>query len=245
MNTHEFIKAVFYQTEENGKLDAYKKGLPIGKDENGEILLAQKPEKPLTARNTCVTGMGRTDFIRRMIITLSCLYEKDQACFFVLSPRVEYGELLRLHAVDITIPYLRGKEDLNKAMDTLKELVRMRATGAGYPHLFLVLDGLDELPDAQNTGELEEYRAISELLMRKDGVDIITGVDLSKSIFAGYPGAFLGVGNCLVTTREEGEADVTYVDDDSSLTLPTPISYPSEPTVMESVVFLNTLSSNE
>ena len=244
MTTQEFIEAVFRETEGNEKLEEYKKGLPIGRDENGNILLAQKRDKTLTVRNTCATGAGKTDFIRRLIITLSCLYEKDQACFFVLSPKTEYGELLRLHSADVTVPYIRNKEDINKVVETLKELMRMRELGAGHPRLFLVLDGLEELPDAKQNGELEEYRVIIELLMRKNGVDIITGVDLGKSIFAGYPGAFLGIGNCLVTTREEGQADVTYVGDDSSLTLPVPMTYPCEPSVLDSIIFLNQVPSN-
>lgn len=177
MNTHEFINAIYHQTEENEKLEEYKKGLPIGKDEEGNILLAQKREKSLMIRNTCVTGLKRTEFIRRLVITLSCLYEKDQACFFVLSPRVEYGELLRLNSVDITVPYLRGKEDLQKCVETLKELLRIRSTGSGHPHCFLILDGLEELSDVCENGELEEYRKIYELLMRKAEMDVITGVD--------------------------------------------------------------------
>ena len=244
MNTQEFMKALFLETEGNEKLEEYKKGLPIGRDENGNILLAQKRDKTLTVRNTCATGAGRTDFIRRLIITLSCLYEKDQACFFVLSPKTEYGDLIRLHSADVTVPYIRNKEDIDKAVETLKELMRMRELGTGHPRLFLVLDGLEELPDAKKNGELEEYRAIYELLMRKNGVELITGVDLGKSIFAGYPGAFLGIGNCLVTTREEGQADVTYVGDDSSLTLPVPMTYPCEPSVLDSIIFLNQVPSN-
>lgn len=244
MNTHEFINAIYHQTEENEKLEEYKKGLPIGKDEEGNILLAQKREKSLMIRNTCVTGLKRTEFIRRLVITLSCLYEKDQACFFVLSPRVEYGELLRLNSVDITVPYLRGKEDLQKCVETLKELLRIRSTGSGHPHFFLILDGLEELSDVCENGELEEYRKIYELLMRKAEMDVITGVDLTKSIFAGYPSTFVGVGNCLVTTQESGKADVTYVEDDSTLSLPALVAYPDEPTVMDSIVLLNTLSGN-
>ena len=244
MNTQEFMKALFLETEGNEKLEEYKKGLPIGRDENGNILLAQKRDKTLTVRNTCATGAGRTDFIRRLIITLSCLYEKDQACFFVLSPKTEYGDLIRLHSADVTVPYIRNKEDIDKAVETLKELMRMRELGIGHPRLFLVLDGLEELPDAKKNGELEEYRAIYELLMRKNGVELITGVDLGKSIFAGYPGAFLGIGNCLVTTREEGQTDVTYVGDDSSLTLPVPMTYPCEPSVLDSIIFLNQVPSN-
>ena len=244
MTTQEFMETLFRQAEGNEKLEEYKKGLPIGRDENGNILLAQKREKTLTVRNTCATGAGRTDFIRRLIITLSCLYEKDQACFFVLSPKTEYGELLRLHSADVTVPYIRNKEDIGKAVETLKELLRMRELGTGHPYLFLVLDGLEELPDAKQNGELEEYRAINELLMRKNGVELITGVDLGKSIFAGFPGAFLGIGNCLITTREEGQADVTYVGDDSSLTLPVPMTYPCEPSVLDSIIFLNQVPSN-
>ena len=244
MNTQEFMKAIFHQTEENGKLEEYKNGLPIGMEENGKILLAQTREKAMTVKNTCVTGADRTDFIRRMLVTLSCLYETGQACYFILSPRAEYGELLRLRAADVTAPYVRSKEDLDRAMETLRELMRLRATGGGHPHLFLVLDGLDELSDVSDNGELNEYRVFNEFLSHKEGVDIITGVDLGKSIFAGYPGAFLGIGNCLVTTKESGKADVTYVTDDSSLSLPLPMSYPCEPTVMDSIVLLNTLTLN-
>lgn len=244
MNTQEFIQTVIRQAEKEERWEEYQKGLPIGKDENGNILFAQKREKPLTVRNTCVTGAERTDFIRRFVITLSCLYEKDQACFFVLSPKTEYGDLLRLHSADVTVPYIRNKDDLEKAVDTLRELMRIRTMGAGHPRLFLILDGLDELSDSNKNGELEEYRSINEFLARKNGVDIITGVDLAKSIFAGYPGAFLGIGNCLVTTRAEGKADVTYVGDDSSLTLPIPMVYPCEPSVLDTIVFLNQVPSN-
>ena len=195
----------------------------------------------MTLRNTCVTGAGRTNFIRRLLITLSCLYEKDEACFFVISTHNEYGELLRLHSIDVTVPYIRNKNDLDQAIDTIKELLRMREYGAGYPRLFVIVDGLDDLPDCNGNNDLTEYREIFDLLMRKSDVELISGVDLARSIFAGYPGAFLGIGNCLVTIREEGKADVTYVNDDSSMSLPAPITYPSEPTVMESIIYFNAL----
>ena len=119
----------------------------------------------------------------------------------------------------------------------------MRETGAGYPKLFLVLDGLESLPECNVEEDLAEYRDIYKLLMRKDGVEIITGVDLKKSIFAGFPGAFLGVGNCLITIDESGKADLTYVSDDSSLSLPISIDCPSEPSLAESVSFFNSLVS--
>jgi hypothetical protein len=244
MRTEELIKAISGQSTDNDRFEELKSGMPIGQDMSGNLVLAQKRVKPFTVRNTCVTGVGKTNFIRRMLITLSCLYEREEASFFVLSTSTDYGELIRLSSADFTVPYMRTKEDLTQAVSTLKELIRMREYGKGYPHLFVVMDGLDELPDCNKNGDLEEYRDVFELLMRKPDVDIICGADLGKSIFAGFPGAFLGIGNCLVTTRESGKADVTYVNDDSSLTLPLPIVYPNEPTVMESIIYLNALPTD-
>lgn len=73
-------------------------------------------------------------------------------------------------------------------------------------------------------------------------VEIVTGVDLLKSIFSGYPGAFVGIGNCLVTPKGEGKADVTYVNTDSSLTLPAEISFPDSPSLAETIDFFNSLA---
>ena len=70
-------------------------------------------------------------------------------------------------------------------------------------------------------------------------MELITGVDLAQTLFAGYPGAFLGVGNCLVTPAMGGEADVTYVNVDAKMTPPKSCVYPSLPTVTESISFLN------
>lgn len=245
MRIEEFIQEISSFAEDTARFEEIRRGLPIGKDSVGNILLAQKREKPLTVRNTCVTGVGRTNFIRRFLITLACLHDRGEACFFVLSPRTEYGELIRLLSADITVPYIHTKADLDLAIETVKELLRMREEGKGYPRLFIVLDGLDELEDCNKNGDFEEYRALFELLTRKSDIDLICGLDLMKSIFAGYPGAFLGVGNCLITTREEGKADVTYVSDDGSLSMPQPVHFPSEPSVMESVIYLNSLLSQE
>lgn len=244
MRTEELIKEISALSGNNDKFEEFKKGLPLGIDAGGNILLAQKYETPLTIRNTCVTGARKTNFIRRFLITISCLYDKEEACFFVISPRTEYGDLLRLHSLDITTPYIRTKEDVAQAVETLKELVRMRAFGKGYPRLFLVLDGLDEIEGNNINGDLAEYREIFDIIMRKPDIDVICGADLTRTIFSGYPGAFLGVGNCLITTREEGKADVTYVNEDSGMTLPSPISYPSEPSLTESIIFLNALPND-
>lgn len=241
MRLDEFITAVSGNAKSDEAFEKMKRGLPLGKDSIDAIVLAQKKQKPLTIRHTCIAGTSRSAFIRRMLITISCLYEKSEACFFILSPHTEYGELLRLRSMDVTAPYIHSKADLALAVETIRELLRQREYGLGYPHLFLVLDGLDELPEANRNGDLEEYREIFDLFNRREDIDVISGADLSRSIFSGYPGAFLGIGNCLVSLREDGKADVTYVNDDASMSLPTPISYPCEPAVTESVIFLNSL----
>ncbi|MBQ9113520.1 MAG: hypothetical protein IJY05_01200 [Clostridia bacterium] len=245
MRSEEFISTISALSQGDEKFEEIRYGLPLGLDAASNLALAQKTRKPLTVRNTCVTGVNTSNFIRRMLISVSCLFERDEACFFIISPKTEYGELLRLKSIDATVPYIRLKSDLDLAVDTIKELLRMRENGTGYPHLFIVLDGLENLPDCNKSGDLEEYRAIFELIRRREDVDVICGVDLTRTIFSGYPGAFVGIGNCLVSLREEGKADVTYVKEDASLSLPVPITYPSAPSVLETVIFLNSLPKDE
>lgn len=243
MRSDAFITSISEWAEQDDKFEQLKRGIPLGHDSVGNILFSQKREKPLMFRHTCVTGAGRGECIRRLLLTLSCIYEKSEATFLVLSPKTAYGELLRLRNIDATVPYIRTKSDLSLAVETLKELLSQRSYGRGYPRLFLVLDGLEELPDCNRNGDLEEYREIFELITRRTDIDVISGADLMRSIFSGYPGAFVGVGNCLVTTREEGKADVTYVGDDASLSLPVPMCYPTEPSFMETVIYFNALSA--
>ena len=243
MRSDAFISSVCAFSNDDKKFEELKKGLPLGEDTVGNILISQKREKPLTVRHTCVTGPGRGEFIRRLLLTVSCLYEKAEVSFLVLSPKTGYGELLRLRNMDVTVPYIRTKSDLNFALETLKELLAQRDYGRGYPRLFLVLDGLEDLPDSNRNGDLEEYREIFDFLTRRADVDVITGADLMRSIFSGYPGAFVGVGNCLITTREEGKADLTYVGNDASLSLPVPMRYPTEPSFVETVIYFNALSA--
>ena len=244
MRTEEFIQKVSGQADDNARFEEIRKGVPLGEDVNGEVVLAHKNGLVYTAHNTCVTGNHKTQFIRRLLLSLACLYEADEACFIVVSPHVEYGELLRLSGSDFTIPYIRKKEDVAPVLKTLKELLFMRSNGAGYPHIFLVLDGLESLEEGKVNVDLSEYSAILETLIGVTGVDVICGMDLGRSIFAGCPGTFLGRGNCLVTANEIGRADVTYVNEDASLTMPMQIMYPSEPSVLESIMYLNSLPTN-
>ena len=146
--------------------------------------------------------------------------------------------------MDATIPYVRLKSDFELAIEALKQLLREREYGKGYPRLFVVIDGIEGLEGCNRNEDLEEYRDVIDLLARRKDVELIVGAELTKSIFSGYPGAFVGIGNCLVATRETGKADVTYVNEDATLTMPIPITYPSMPSIMETVLFFNSVSKD-
>ncbi|MBQ8685040.1 MAG: hypothetical protein IJ514_02570 [Clostridia bacterium] len=240
MRTEEFIAKLSEKLTDEEALLRLRGGIPLGVDERENIVLSRTREYPYGVRHTCVTGAFRTPFIKRLILALACLYEKEEVNFLVLSPKTEYGELLRLNSLDITVPFVQTKADLESAKGCIADLIKLHERERGCPKLFLVLDGLEEIDGCNQNGDLEEYRALFDTLARKD-VEIISGVALMKSIFSGYPGAFVGVGNCLITTREAGKADVTYVSDDSALSLPTAITVPDGPTVNETVLLLNSL----
>ncbi len=247
MRAEEFMSVISEKTGDEQSLKSLREQLPLGIDAYGEIVCAQTREHLYTARHTCVTGGRRTEFIRRTLLTLSCLYDRSEVNFLILSPRGEYGELLKLQGADITVPFVRTKKDVQDGILCVKELLSMYSQGKGFPKLILVLDGLEELEKSGENirGDLEEYRNVLELLAREKNVQVISGVDLIKSIFSGNPGVFVGVGNCLVTTREEGKADVTFVGDDCSLSLPTAMEYPQIPSVTETVILLNSIMAKQ
>ncbi len=245
MRSDEFFATLSALFKEDGDVfEKMKRKIPLGLDSTGKVAYAREEETPFSTRHTCVTGGGKSAFIRRLLLTVANLYERSEVCFFVISPYTEYGELVYLKAMDITLPYIRGKEDVEAAVKTLRELLRLREYGRGYPRLFVVLDGLETLEGCNRNQDLEEYRELLDLLARRENIDVVTGVDLTKSIFSGFPGAFVGVGNALVATRESGSADLTHVRDDGSLTLPSPIHYPNEPSLTETVLFFNALSKD-
>ena len=244
MRSDEFIALLSRQADGDGGIERLRRAIPLGQDMAGNVVYSQKQEKTYTVRHTCITGGRRTAFIKRLLITLACLYEREEVNFLIVSPKLEYGELFRMHAMDVTAPFIRSVSDLEQAVNCIKELLSLYATGKGYPRLILVLDGLEELDGCNKNGDLEEYREIFDKIVRQPNIDVITGAELMKSIFSGYPGAFVGVGNCLVTTREDGKADVTYVGEDYSLSLPTAMTYPSEPSITETLIVLNAIDKN-
>lgn len=244
MRTEEFISTISNLSKEDDTFEKIRKGVPLGLDEGGNVAYASKYEGLVVLKNLCVTGEYRVELICRTLITLSCLYEKDEANFLVISPNERYAELLRLNNMDVTVPYIRMASDLDVVKKAIQDLLIMRMSGAGYPRLFIVLDGLEELPETNKNKEFLEYREIFNMLMQRTDVEVICGVDLMKSIFSGCPGGFVGIGNCLVTALEKGRADVTYVGNDASLSQPMPITYPDEPSLEEAISLLNALGNN-
>lgn len=241
MRSEEFIALLSNSASNEEKFEKMRADVPLGIDVSENIVYAHKKAKPYSTKFTCVTGGGKSAFIKRLLITVSCLYDKSDVCFFVLSPKTEYGELLRMKSMDIVVPYIRDKADLDLAVEALKQLLREREFSKAYPVLFVIMDDIESLEGCNRNEDLEEYRNMVDLLARKDSVELIAGVELTKSIFSGYPGTFVGIGNCLVATREVGKADVTYVTDDASLTMPVPITYPFAPAIMETVLFFNSV----
>lgn len=244
MRVEDWVSTVF--TKGEGRIDALKKGLPLGLGLDGEILLSQRREKTITTRHTCVTGAGRTAFLQSLVFTLSCLYEKKDAAFLIISPYKEYENFLFLKTIDATVPYIRQKSHVEQAIKTLQEVKRTREYGgAGYPHLFVVVDGVDGLQDCNANADLEELRAVLELLSHREDVDVLCGVELVKSIFSGYPGAFVGIGNCLVTAEEDGRADLAYVEDDASLSGLITLEFPVEKQLSQTVAQFNAIAVGE
>ena len=245
MRSDEFMQTIKQNCKTQEDVLCVRENAPLGMDNVGNTVFARKANLTPHIKHICVTGQRKTAFIKRYLLTLSRLYEKTEWNVFILSTKTEYGELLRLQNTDITVPYIREKVDLTEAKRCLENLLAFRDKEKGCPYLVLVLDGLEELRGCNLGEDLEEYRDFIDTVGRRKDVEIVSGVDLMKSIFSGYPGAYVGVGNCLVTTREEGKADVTYVGEDCTLSMPTPMSYPSTPSVTETVIAFNAADSGE
>ncbi len=245
MKSEEFISSLSALSAEDENFERLRRDIPLGVDLAGNIAYARQTGAAGSG-HLCVTGEKKGEFIRRLLITLSCLYERGEACFFVLTTDCAYAELLGMRSMDLTLPYTRNEADLELATNALKELLRMREYGAGYPRLFVAIDGLEKIQTGSFDGALEEYRKLIELLSRREGVEIITGVELEKSIFKSYPCAFVGVGNCLVETEErEGFAKIAYAQEDASLSAYTSFTYPSEPTIAETALFFNAVTERK
>ena len=236
MRTEEFYNAIREKTANESTL-SNRIAIPLGITEGGEIVYSRTRETAYSIRHTCVTGEEHTSYVKRLVLLLTALCGRD-ACFVVLSKKADYAELLRLKNANVTVLYARTTEQLEKAKTALSSMVEQSVQNAKAPKLFLVLDGLEQESDSLLDKDLKNYREIMEIC-RNTAVEVITGVSLMQSIFSGYPGAFVGVGNALIDLREKGVADVTYVEKDASLSLPVCVTVPSQPAVSETVLLWN------
>ena len=208
MKTEEFISSLSDISRKNAyRFERIRACIPLGRDDAGNVVAAHREENPARYHHVCVTGGGRADFICRLVLTLSCIYDKSEAGFLVLSPRPEYAELLRLKNADVTVPYIRSLADYVVAVTALGELVRVRAMGQGYPRLFVVLDGLESLSETPADGMLSSYNACFQAV-GASGVEVVTGVELHGSIFGGFPGAFVGIG-----VKQDGLVHISQLAD--------------------------------
>ncbi len=242
MKIKEYIQSLIQIIAHNAeKGEQLKKGIPLGFDEYAKPIVAHEEDCPARYHHICVTGANRSDYIRRLILTLCKLYGQDNVSFLILSPDRAYGELLHVKNADIAVPFINRYADCNQALDTVRELVRIRTSGeeVNYPKLFVVLDGLeDTLEEKSERQSFECFKPFFDVV-GSSGVELITGVELEKSIFSSYPGVFVGHGNALVSTDALGKADVTYVGIDSCLSLPLGVSYPEDLSILECIAALN------
>ena len=242
MRAEEFITTLLERKKEPTQFSRLCKEIPLSKTTGGALVFSRLQENKYGVKHTAVTGAERTQFIKELIVLLSALHTAEQISVLIVSPKAEYTSLMRLKNKDINFLFMRNKADIEKAKKCITDLLDMRKT-MKCPQLFVVLDGLEDMENCNQKFELEEYREILDLTRGK-GVEVITGADLRRSIFSGYPGAFVEIGNCLITTCGDGKADVTYVEGDATLSLPTAIHYPSA-TIDESIRFVNGLERIE
>ena len=239
MHTEEFLSKLKGEDRvDPERVKNLRSFLPLGEYPDGEYVLSHREYDIERYHHTCVTGAMRAEFISRLLLTLSGLYTKSEAIFIVVSPNMHYGQFMKLKNADFTVPFVTGFRDLPPILESVKSLAGMRQGKQSEAKTFLVLDGLEFLEPEDKRAGLDCYRPFFEAV-GTSGIEIITGVDLAKSIFAGYPAAFVGIGNCLVAPSVGGEMDVTYVGIDGTMTLPKKCSYPSLPTLSECIEHRN------
>lgn len=237
MTTEEFFKELANVANTNPFIfDDLKTRVPLGINSENKVLAAGQRESVST--HVCVTGVGRTEYIRRLVLNLAGCYDQGQVNFLIASPKREYAELLKLTRANVIAPLIDDLSGVWTALDFAREQAILRLNGGNekYGKLFFVLDGLETLTNGSFDGYLPFFN-----LAHSYGVDVITGVDLLGSVFEERPQDFVGGENCLVTVTNAGKADVVYVQKNGKLTLPAAFFYPSEPNFADSLAFVDKL----
>ncbi len=239
MKTEEFLTRIKGERRvDMQRFEDLRAQLPLGEYADGEYVLSHRENDVERYHHTCVTGAMRAEFISRLLLTLTGLYQKSEAVFFIVSPNLYYGQFMKLATADVIVPFVTSERDIPPILEAVRALAKQRAEKRTRAKTFLILDGLELLEEEEKRTALDCYRPFFEAV-GASGIEIITGVDLAKTIFAGYPAAFVGLGNCLVTPSVGGEMDITYVGIDGSMTLPKKCTYPSLPTVAECIELRN------
>lgn len=208
--------------------------LPLGEYSDGEYVLSHRVVDAERYHHTCVTGALRAEFISRLLLTLSGLYKKSESVFFIVSPNLSYGQFMKLKDSDFIVPFVTSSGDIPPILEAVRTLAKMREEKSSGAKTFLILDGLESLESEEKRFSLDCYRSFFEAV-GTSGIEVITGVDLARTIFAGYPSTFVGIGNCLVAPSVGGEMDVTYVGVDGTVGLPKKCQYPSLPALLECI----------
>lgn len=196
--------------------------LPLGRSGEGRVLLAHDQDRGDRYYHTCVTGGEKTQFILNTVASLLSAYGEELSVL-VLSPKSEYANLLRIKGADVTVPYLRTEKQFSAMRELALAQANARKQNPRSSRFLLVLDGLEELPFLPKNNDFGYLRKWIEEMA--GGGQVVSGVHFQGSIFAGFEGAFVGVGNSLVWADGKGKADVTKVLADCSLGQPQPIEY--------------------
>lgn len=214
------------------RFERLRECIPLG-TVGDEVITAHREDRPERYHYTCVSGRGRGDFIRRLCLTLACIYDRSEAVFLVLSPDPEYAELLNVQNADFTVPYIKTSEDFVLALTEIAELEKMRSFNKRYPKIFLIADGLEKVDGLQDDPASAYRRCLDAVAA--GGAEVITGYDIEDGPYHAFPGAFIGIGNCLVNAKGDGVANVRYVNPDSSLSSAREFFYPSEQSLKDAV----------
>lgn len=237
MKTEEFFAELASLARDNEyRFEDLRARLPLGVDGENRLVVAGRRESRRI--HTCVTGTGRTEFIRRLILSLAGAYDRGQTTFVILSPKREYAELLRLTRSNVFVPVISSVEDLWKGVEFARSQAGLRR-GDGesvFGRLVLIADGLESVTGGGLDGYLPFFSIAAEY-----GVTLVTGVDLIKSVFGAVPQHFVGAGNCLITVMSAGKAHLSRVTDEGTLALPQAFTYPSEPSFSDSLAFVEKL----
>ncbi len=244
MKTETFIQILSDEANRNMvRFESLRNLVPLGVDGDGKIVTAHKEEKKDRYHTVCVSGEMRTDYIKRLAMWLGCIYDKNETCFLVLSPNREYGKLLEFMDADFTVPYVNEKEDVTLAVSAISQYISASGLQGKSKKLVVIADGLETLTKGNSfTGDVSDgYMEILNAVGKAE-VEVIIGMPLEKSRFSGYPGAFIGIGNALLTVEEEGKAFAMHVNPDCSLSVPTQITFPADETLQEIVNFFNQIA---